>query len=168
MSGVIPPQLSSLLFASGQKVLGLDAFGWGVVLFLLLFFGIGYTRGFFRRADIPNWPIVSARVEKTTIAPGPPRELLVILSIVPPKILVPYHCRANYVFLVDGTLYAGTFALLAKNVGQAQGLADSLRDRSILVKYNPRRPKDSIIEEPELLGTKVFQEGWSPINPKIW
>jgi hypothetical protein len=155
-------------FSSGQKWFGLDAFGWGVVLFLLLFFGIPYTRQFFRRAAMPGWPIVSARVEKTAIAPGPPREIPWVPTFVPSTALFPYHCRANYAFLAGGRLYEGKFALLASNVAEAQGLADSLRDQTILVKYNPRRPKDSIVEEPKLFGKKVFQDGWNPINPKVW
>jgi hypothetical protein len=155
-------------FWSGKKVLGLDAFGWGVVLFLLVLFGIPYTRAYFRRAGIPKWPIVSARIIKTTIAPGPPREILAAPASAPITELIPYHCRANYVFLADGKPCEGTFALLAKDAEQAQGMADSLRARSILVRCNPRRPQDSVLEEREFLGTKVFQEGWHPINPKVW
>lgn len=61
----------SVLLLSGQKLFGIDAFGLGVILFLLLLFGIPYTRYFLRRADIPERPIISPRVEKTEALPRP-------------------------------------------------------------------------------------------------
>jgi hypothetical protein len=168
MCRMIPPQLSCILFQPGQKFMGLDTFGWGVVLFLVLFFGAFYTREYLRRKRIPDWPVTSARVEKTTFAPGPPAEIRSAPAGVPYDVVFPYHCRANYVFVVDGTRYGGTFSLLANDEVESQKLIESLRDQSILVKYNPLRPKESIVKDRELLGKKVFQEGWNPIDPKIW
>jgi len=49
--------------------------------------------------------------------------------------LIPYHCRARYIFLADGSLYEGSFVLLAKNAPEAHALAGALQDRTILVKY---------------------------------
>ena len=162
----------SVFLFPGQKLFGIDAFGWGVILFLLLLFGIPYTRYFLRRADIPEWPIISARVEKTEVLSGPPREVYPVPVPMPIPVtvtqLIPYHCRARYVFLAGGSLYEGSFVLLAKNAAEAHALAGALQDQTILVKYNPRHPKDSKVEGEKILDKKVLQEGDNPVNPRVW
>jgi hypothetical protein len=165
---MLSPQLFFAFLASSQKFLGMDALGWGMIVFLLLLLGIPYTREYLRRSKIPDWPITSARVGKVTISRGAPPEIPVPPTVIPETALIPFHCHATYAFLVDGKLYDGAFSLLAKTEAQAKDYADALRDQTILIKYNPRKPKDSILEERELLGTKAFQYGWSPINPKVW
>ena len=47
--------------------------------------------------------------------------------------LVPCHCRAHYVFLVNGTLYEGWFALVAKSQAEALGFAEVLKGQSVLI-----------------------------------
>jgi hypothetical protein len=81
--------------------------------------------------------------------------------------LIPYHCRARYVFLADGSLHEGSF-VLAKNAAEAHALAGALQDQTILVKYNPRDPKDSKVEREKVLDKKVLQEGENPLNPRVW
>ena len=110
---------------SGQKLFGIDAFGWGVILFLLLLFGIPYTLYFLRRADIPEWPIISARIEKTEVLSGPPREVYPVPVPMPFPVtatqLIPYHCRVRCVFLADGSLYEASYALEDQTIlGQIQ------------------------------------------------
>jgi hypothetical protein len=71
--------------------------------------------------------------------------------------LIPYHCRALYVFLEDGALYEGRFALIAKDLAEAESFAEALRGMSVLVKYDPRKPEDSELEEKHMLDRKVIQ-----------
>src|SRR5262249_18001294 len=167
----VHPVCSLFLILSGQKLFGIDGFGWGVILSLLLLLGIPYTRYFLRRADIPEWPIISARVEKAEALPGPPREIYPAPVPLPfpatPAKVVPYHCRVCYVYLAEQSLYEGSFALLARNAEEAHGLADALQDQTILVKYNPRNPKDSVAYDERILDKKVLQEGENPLNPRV-
>lgn len=58
--------------------------------------------------------------------------------------------------------------LLAKNAAEAHALAGALQDQSILVKYNPRHPKDSKVEGEKILDKNVLQEGDNPPNPRVW
>ena len=158
-----------MVVATGKSFWGIDSFGWGVILFLMLLFGIPYMRYFLRMAHIPNWPIVSARVTKAAVISGLPP------AAVPPIALagrsagqvVPYHCRASYAFPVDGTLFEGWFAIPALDRASAEAFAESISGQTVLVKYDPRKPKDSIVEGKQSLGRKVIQDT-SIWNPKLW
>jgi hypothetical protein len=79
---------------------------WWVILFLLLLFGVPYGRYFLRAKNIPDWPIISAAVRKTEILSGLPPGYALPFAMAVGRVpqLVPCHCRALYVFLVDGTL----------------------------------------------------------------
>jgi hypothetical protein len=158
------------IFTNGNRFFGIDAFGWGVILFVLLLFGIPYSRYFLRAADLKDWPIVTATVRNVEIISGFPRELVPPIAAAVANIptLIPYHCRTLYVFLVDGTLYQGSFELCALNLAEAERLAEALKGQPVLVKYNPHRPADSELEEKDLLGKKVVQEDNQPLNPKVW
>ena len=81
--------------------------------------------------------------------------------------LVPCHCRALYVFLVNGALYEGWFALVAKTQAEASGFAEALKGQSIFVKYDPRKPTDSVVEGQKVLERKIIQDT-SLLNPKVW
>lgn len=129
---------NSVLLLYGHKLFGIDAFGWGGILFLS----------------------------------GPPPEVYPVPVPMPFPVtatqLIPYHRRARYVFLANGSLHEGSFVLLAKNAAEAHALAGALQDQTILVKYNPRDPKDSKVEEEKVLDKKVLQEGENPLNPRVW
>jgi hypothetical protein len=142
---------------------------WWVILFLLLLFGVPYGRYFLRVKNIPDWPIVSATVRKTEVLPGLPREYVPSMAITVARIpqLVPYHCRALYVFLVDGALYEGWFALVAKSQTEAVGFAETLKGQSILIRYDPRKPADSTVEGQKVLERKIYQDT-NLLNPKVW
>ncbi len=158
-----------VLLAAGKTLFGIDALGWGFIFLLLLLFGVPYTRYFLRAADIPDWPIVSARVIKAAVITGVPQEFVPRIAFatgrVPPT--VPYHCRANYSFLVDGALYEGWFAWLAKDQAGAESFAEAVKGQTVLVKYDPRKPADSVVEGKEVLGRKVIQDS-NILNPKVW
>jgi hypothetical protein len=71
------------------------------------------------------------------------------------------------VFLVNGTLYEGWFALVAKSQAEALGFAESLKGQSVLIKYDPRKPTDSVVEGQKVLERKVIQDT-NLLNPKVW
>jgi hypothetical protein len=154
----------------GPVFLGIDALGWGMIFFLFLLFGIPYTRFFLRRASMPNWPITNARVTHADVRPGLPNEFAprIAVSIRRAQWVVPFHCRAQYVYLVDGVTYAGWFALFAKDSSSAHDYASRLAGQTILVKYDPRHPKDSILEEPKVFDCQAVQEQTNMLNPKVW
>jgi len=157
------------ILATGKALFGIDAFGWGVIFFLLLLFGVPYTRYFLRAADIPDWPIVSARVTKAAVITGVPPEFVPRIAFATGRVpqLIPYHCRASYSFLVDGALYEGWFAWLAKDQAGAESFAEAVKGQTVLVKYDPRKPADSVVEGKEVLGRKVIQDS-NILNPKVW
>jgi hypothetical protein len=154
----------------GPVFLGIDALGWGMIFFLLLLFGIPYTRFFLRRASIPDWPITEARVTRADVLRGVPNEFVPRIAIRPWRVrtLVPFHCRAQYVYLVDGATYAGWFALFAMDSTTAQDYATRLAGHTVLVKYDPRHPKDSTLEEPKMFDRTAVQEQSNVLNPKVW
>jgi hypothetical protein len=80
--------------------------------------------------------------------------------------LLLYHCRSTYVFLVDGRLFEGWFAMPALDRASAEAFADALNGQTFLVKYDPRKPKDSVVEGKEVLGRKVIQDT-NIFNPKV-
>lgn len=158
-----------VILATGKTLFGLDAFGWGVIFFLLLLFGVPYTRYFLCAADIPDWPIVPARVTKVAVITGVPQEFVPRIAFAAGRIpqLIPYHCRASYAFLVDGALYEGWFAWLAQDQVSAESFAEALKGQTVLVKYDPPKPADSVVEGKEVLGRKVIQDT-NVLNPKVW
>ena len=112
---------------------------------------------------------MSARVSKVEIFEGVPEQYVPRMAIRPGMpVTIPYHCRAQYAYLVDGTLYPGWFALLAKSLTEAQGLARGLQNLTIQLKYDPLKPADSALEESRILEKKVVQSGTNPLNPTVW
>jgi hypothetical protein len=63
------------VLAPGNTLFGIDAFGWGVIIFLLLLFAIPYSRYLLRAADLKDWPITPATIRKIEVVKGAPREL---------------------------------------------------------------------------------------------
>lgn len=147
----------------------MDSLGWVFLIFTLLLFGIPYTRFFLRRRNITSWPITSARVSHAEILEGVPQEYVPRMAIRPGMpTVIPFHCRAQYAYLVDGTVYSGWFAVFAKSQTEAQELIRHLEDLTIRVKYDPRKPADSVLEETRIFDKKVIQAGTNPLNPNVW
>jgi hypothetical protein len=155
--------------ASGLRLWGIDALGWGMTVFVLLLFGIPYTRYFLRRSEIPSWPITNARITDSEVRRGLPDEYIPQIANIDPYVhaVVPFHCRAQYVYLVDGATYSSWFALFAMSQPAAQEFAVRLAAQTILVKYDPRNPEDSVLEEPRMFDQKVIQADTNPLNPKV-
>src|SRR5271154_1209710 len=95
-----------MVVATEKTFWGIDSFGWGGILFRVLLIGIPCMRYFLPAVEIPNWPMVSARVTKAVVIsglPSPPFALTQSNS----RLAVPFHCRASYSFLVDGKRLEG-------------------------------------------------------------
>ena len=156
-------------FFSGPTFLGMDSLGWTFFIFTLLLFGVPYTRFSLRRGNITSWPITTARVSNTEIFGGVPQEYVPRIAMRPGMpTVIPFHCRAQYAYLVDGTIYSGWFALFAKSLAEAQELTTHLQDLTIRVKYDPRKPADSVLEETRMFKHKVIQADTNPLNPRVW
>jgi len=161
--------VSFAIFFKGPTFLGMDLLGWIFFFFTLLLFGIPYTRFFLRRRNIISWPIATARVSRVEIVDGVPQEYVPRMAIRPGMpTVVPFHCRAQYAYSAEGMRYSGWFAVFAKSLAEAQDLAKRLQYLAIQVKYDPRNPADSVLEEPRLFEKKIVQAGTNPLNPNVW
>lgn len=159
----------AVFLAMASALWRIDRFGWGVIVFCALLFGIPYARYFLRAAAVQRWQRVSARVTKVVALPGLPPEIVPRLTLMRGRVrrIAPYHCRATYVFLANGALVEGWFALPATDRPAADAAAESLNGQTVMVRYNPRNPKDSAVEDMTVLGKKVLQDT-SALNPKLW
>ena len=136
----------------------MDTFGWCVILLVALLFGIPYSRYFLRVRAIPTWPIVAGVVTEAGARQGSPLGYAALLL---------HHCTVIYEYQVSGTTHKGWFALMAGNERIASSMANQIEHTEIQVRYNPKRPADSLPVDKELLGTKVFQkQSW--LNPNVW
>ena len=43
-----------------------------------------------------------------------------------------------------------------------------LEGQTVMVKYDPDKPSDSVVDENEVLGRHVIQENANILNPKVW
>lgn len=155
-------------FVHGDKFLGVDALGWEFICILVLLFGYPFGRHFLRAIDIRrNWPVAAGRIRNLEIHSGVPDSVaprwLRLATPMPPS----YHCRATYVYLVDGALHEGWFALMAPSVTEASKLANELQDHPILIKYDPHDPSDAVLADSQVLDRLAFQDDFL-LNPKVW
>lgn len=137
----------------------LDALGVGMLIFLGLLFGIPYTRFIFRKIEIPKWPTTRANVTGASIRrglPGTGGGYLLFL-----------HTAISYEFELQGSRYEGWFALGAGSPEDGADLARKAQGMTLEIRYNPRKPKDSLPLEKKILGRPVLlTESW--LNPRVW
>jgi hypothetical protein len=142
---------------NGLLLATLDTFGWFVIFFVGLLFGIPYTRYFLRVKSIPTWPTTAATV--TLAAAGHDSVFSFGYGL--------HYCSVCYGLQVDSTVCKGGFYLMAGDEAIASSVATQLMNTKIQVRYNPKRPTDSLPVEKEILGRKVFQQqSW--LNPNAW
>jgi hypothetical protein len=135
----------------------LDTFGWSLLLFLGLLFGIPYARYIKRIRAIPGWPTKLATIVGASAERGSPFGYGYGLS----------YCVVLYEFEVVGNVYKGGFVLMAGDDLIASTVAQNLLNSTVQVTYNPKRPNDSLPVETKILGRKVLQrQSW--LNPNIW
>ena len=58
--------------------------------------------------------------------------------------------------------------MIAKDLAEAESLAETLRGQAVLVKYDPRKPEDFKLEEERMFDRKVIQEDTQVLNPRVW
>jgi hypothetical protein len=138
----------------------IDTLGLGGIALVLLLFGIPYLRFIARTRSIPGWPTAIAKVTAAGAGHGVP----VFWSRFSDRLS---HCAVSYQFEVLGAIYNGWFALMASDEQTATRMAEALSEMTITIRYNPKKPTDSVTAERVILGAKVLQEGnW--LNPKVW
>jgi hypothetical protein len=138
----------------------LDTFGWFVVFFVGLLFGIPYTRYFLRVKSIPTWPTTMATVTQASAVQGAPTGYALGASLL-------HHCSVYYEFQASGVTYRGWFALMTGDEVIASRVAQELMHTKIPIRYSPMHPADSLPVEKQVLGRKVFlRQSW--LNPDVW
>jgi hypothetical protein len=150
-----------MLISSGETSRAtIDAFGWGVIVFIALIFGIPYSRYFLRTRAVASWPTAEATVVAASARRGSPvgREWGSALL---------NHCSVDYEYQVDGVSRRGWFALMAGNEAMATTVAQQILNTKILIRFNPKHPPDSIPVAEEILERKVvLKQSW--LNPNVW
>jgi hypothetical protein len=168
MFNYIGNRMTTLLISTARAVFwGLDALGWGIILFLLIGFGIPIARFLPRRASIPYWPVTEARVNHAEVFTG-------VAKLYPGFVAFNwktrsnfFHCRAQYVYLVDGKVYENSFFTRAGKFESATEFASEVQNQIVLVKYNSKLPEDSVIQSSKILDRHIIQVNPS-LNPRIW
>jgi hypothetical protein len=127
---------------------------------VLLIIGVPYLRFSLRLQSIPGWPTARALITVAESYRGSPVGSQKYSSGL-------HYCKACYAFSVNGSSYEGWFALMIGDEGFADDTAQKLRGQDIAVRYNPKRPKDSVLVDDKILGRKVVQ-GQSWLNPNVW
>jgi uncharacterized protein DUF3592 len=142
----------------------LDAFGWGVVVFIALIFGIPYSRYFLRMRAIPTWPTVEGTVVAASVSRGTPTVPGWVSSW--RSVLVNY-CRVDYEYEAHGASRRGWFGLMAGSEMIATSVAQQVLQTKILVRFNPKHPADSVPVAEEILERRVVvRQSW--LNPNVW
>jgi hypothetical protein len=124
---------------------------------------------FVARAAIPDWPIVSAKVSQAAVIAGVPPE------VAPPSFAarrirrgIPYHCRASYEFPSRRDAVRRLVRNASPDRASAAALAEAMTGQTVVVRYDPRKPKDSAVEGMSVLGRKVLQKDSNILNPKVF
>jgi len=138
----------------------LDPLGWCMIVFLGALFGIPYSRYFLRVRSIPKWPTVVATIVQASICQESPVGFV-------PGTAVLSNCSADYEYQVDGVLFKGRFRLMTGDDVVAAAVASQILQSKILVRYNPKRARDSVPVAEEILGRRVsLKQSW--LNPNVW
>jgi hypothetical protein len=95
-----------------------------------------------------NWPTVPGTVQKGEILRSGATKIL----------YVPVRSLLGYAYHVNGQPYCGLFALIAEDRETAEKLQVQADGRPVTVRYNPRSPEVSLLEDREFLGRRVIQD----------
>ena len=156
-----------LIFTAGAVFWGLDALGYGILLFLLIGLGIPFARFLLRRASVPYWPVTEAHVNHAEVFTGVARLYPGFVAFNWKTRSHFFHCRAQYVYLVNGRVYENSFFTRAGKFERATEFASEVQNQIVLVKYNSKRPEDSVVQSSKILDRHIIQVDPS-LNPSIW
>jgi hypothetical protein len=129
------PDLFQIVFGIGMGTFAL----WGITR------AVRYQSKLFRSR---NWPAVPGTVQKGEILS---RGATTFLK-------VPFRSLLGYTYKVNGRPYWGLFALIAEDRDVAEKLQQQAEGRPVTVRYDPKTPEVSLMEERELLGRRVIQD----------
>ncbi len=95
-----------------------------------------------------SWPTVAGTVQKGEILS---RGATTFLK-------VPFRSLLGYAYQANGRSYMGLFALIAEDRDTAEKLQKQAEGRQVTVRYNPKSPEVSLLEDREFLGRRVVQD----------
>lgn len=95
-----------------------------------------------------TWPVVPGTVQKVEILHSGSTKIL----------YVPFRSLLGYAYKVNGQSYWGLFALIAEDMETAEKLQQQAEGRPVSVRYNPKTPEVSLLENREFLGRRVVQD----------
>ena len=95
-----------------------------------------------------SWPVVPGTVQKGEILS---RGATTFLKD-------PFRSLLGYSYQVNGRSYWGLFALIAEDRDAAEKLQKQAEGRAVTVRFNPKSPEVSVLEDRELLGRRVVQD----------
>ena len=127
-------------FAEIALALALGTFGaWVMVR------AVRYQSKLFRSR---TWPVAPGTVQKGEILHSGATKVL----------YVPFRSLLGYAYKVNGQSYWGLFALVAEDRETAEKLQQQAEGRAVAVRYNPKTPEVSLLEDREFLGRRVVQD----------
>jgi hypothetical protein len=126
----------------------MDALGWYILVCIVLTFAVLFHRRLRRTNSIPTWPSAVALITEIESYAG---------ALLPRYTSTSDHCKVYYAFSVRGRTYEGWFVLMTPEHGFADDTTDKLRGKEVMVRYNPKHPKDSVLVDREILGKTVMQ-----------
>jgi len=95
-----------------------------------------------------TWPVTPGTVQKGEILHSGATKIL----------YVPFRSLLGYAYKVNGQSYWGLFALVAEDRETAEKLQQQAEGRAVTVRYNPKTPEVSLLEDREFLGRRVVQD----------
>ena len=112
---------------------------WGIVR------AVRYQSKLFRSR---TWPVVIGTVQKGEILHRGATKIL----------YVPFRSLLGYAYKVNGQSYWGLFALIAEDRETAEKLQQQAEGRPAAVRYNPKTPEMSLLEDREFLDRRAVQD----------
>ncbi len=123
------------------------------ILIPIILIGLSYVvfhdlRYTLRKRASKNWPSVEATIESGIVGFRGPLSAL-------PSFL--YRVHFTYSYRVNGLHHSGRFFLLADSRKSGEKFRQALAGKSILAKYDSRRPGVSLLIDREMMGKHVMQ-----------
>ena len=95
-----------------------------------------------------NWPIAPGTVQRGEILQRGATTFL----------YVPCRSLMGYSYTVNGRPYFGFFALVAEDRQDAENLQKQAEGQAVTVRFNPKSPAESLLDDRKLLGRSVKQD----------
>jgi hypothetical protein len=118
-----------------------------LALFLCGLWMVSVVRYRVRKWRARNWPSAQGTVQRGQVLRGGPTKYQAFI----------YRSLFGYVYKVEGLRYAGLFVLLAGDQETAESLQKQNEGKRVVVRYDPRRPQISFLQEKELMSREILQ-----------